>query len=71
MNWDCEENPEGFQTFPMDFSKCAKLSNEDSYNRDVTLKASIGICMDLSPYKFMAPLITLNSLLFALTIMLN
>lgn len=55
MNWDCEENPEGFQTFPMNFSKCAKLSNEDSYNRDVTLKASIGICMDLSPYKFMAP----------------
>ena len=55
MNWDCEENPEGFQTFPMNFSKCAKLPNEDSYTRDVTLKTSIGICMDLSPYKFKAP----------------
>ncbi|CAI4045113.1 hypothetical protein SUVZ_10G2490 [Saccharomyces uvarum] len=54
-NWDCGENPEGFQTFPMHFPKCAKLPDEKSFTRDVTLLSSIGICMDLSPYKFKAP----------------
>ncbi|CAI4043910.1 amidase SKDI_10G2640 [Saccharomyces kudriavzevii IFO 1802] len=53
--WNCEENSEGFQVFPMNFPKRAKLPDEDTFERDVTLKTSIGICMDLSPYKFKAP----------------
>lgn len=54
--WACEENPLGFQTFEMKFDKCARLLNESkSELHDIVLKSSIGICMDLSPYKFEAP----------------
>lgn len=54
--WGCEENPLGFQTFNLNFSKCARNLNQPSNElQDITLKSSIGICMDLSPYKFEAP----------------
>lgn len=51
--WGCHENPQGFQTFPLDFKQRATDSNGKL--QDITLKTSIGICMDLSPYKFTAP----------------
>lgn len=40
--WGCEESPDGFQTFSLD------IGGE-------RIKTAIGICMDLSPYKFEAP----------------
>lgn len=52
-DWGCQENPEGFQTFPLHFKQRAVDANGNP--QDVTLKTSIGICMDLSPYKFTAP----------------
>lgn len=51
--WDCLENPQGFQNFPLNFKDIA--IDEEGNVRDVSLKTSIGICMDLSPYKFKAP----------------
>ncbi|CAR29151.1 hypothetical protein ZYGR_0Z00720 [Zygosaccharomyces rouxii] len=51
--WDCLENPQGFQTFPLSFKDIAR--DQQGNVQDVTLKTSIGICMDLSPYKFKAP----------------
>ena len=63
--WSCEENPRGFQTFDLTFPKCGRLVRQEDNNSgtsgatpepiDVTLRASIGICMDLNPYKFTAP----------------
>ena len=63
--WSCEENPSGFQTFDLTFAKCGRLVQREGKNSeanistsepiDVTLRASIGICMDLNPYKFTAP----------------
>ncbi|QLG74649.1 hypothetical protein HG535_0G05320 [Zygotorulaspora mrakii] len=56
-DWNCQENPAGFQNFPLLFKGRGKdLSKGKEGNAvDVTLKTSIGICMDLSPYKFQAP----------------
>lgn len=55
-NWDCEENPNGFETFPLTFKQKAKpIGIPDAKPCDITLKTAIGICMDLSPYKFEAP----------------
>ncbi|CCK68470.1 amidase KNAG_0B00210 [Huiozyma naganishii CBS 8797] len=51
--WDCEENPNGFETFSLTFPGKGQTPTGDKI--DVTLKTSIGICMDLSPYKFEAP----------------
>lgn len=57
--WDCKENPNGFQKFPLTFEKCATTLDspiaDTSTPQDITLNASIGICMDLNPYKFEAP----------------
>lgn len=57
--WDCKENPKGFQQFQMTFPKSAtniaSLPQDEQEKEDITLKASIGICMDLNPYKFEAP----------------
>lgn len=54
--WNCQENPHGFQKFPLTFAKCAtKLDEDDKSLHDITLTSSIGICMDLNPYKFEAP----------------
>ncbi|ODV83723.1 hypothetical protein CANARDRAFT_9286 [[Candida] arabinofermentans NRRL YB-2248] len=39
--WGCDESPEGFQAFDMEI-------------QGRKLKATIGICMDLNPYKFEA-----------------
>ncbi|QLL34591.1 hypothetical protein HG536_0G04530 [Torulaspora globosa] len=55
-DWGCQENPLGFQSFPLHFKNRARNVSEDSSElEDVTLRTSIGICMDLSPYKFEAP----------------
>lgn len=55
-NWGCKENPNQFQNFPLTFKQRATRVGSDTVDRsDVTLKTSIGICMDLSPYKFEAP----------------
>lgn len=55
-NWGCQENPLGFQSFPLHFKKKARnLSKDSDELEDVTLRTAIGICMDLSPYKFEAP----------------
>ncbi|EDO16817.1 hypothetical protein Kpol_1056p18 [Vanderwaltozyma polyspora DSM 70294] len=52
--WGCEENPNGFQNFNLDFpGKGTDLRTGEKL--DVSLNSSIGICMDLSPYKFQAP----------------
>ncbi|CCC67781.1 hypothetical protein NCAS_0A12230 [Naumovozyma castellii] len=52
--WQCEENPEGFQTFPLSFlQKGTDLKTGEKV--DVILKTGVGICMDLSPYEFKAP----------------
>ncbi|GCE99384.1 carbon-nitrogen hydrolase [Zygosaccharomyces mellis] len=51
--WDCLENPQGFQTFPLTFQNIAR--DQQGNVQSVSLKTSIGICMDLSPYKFKAP----------------
>lgn len=54
--WDCQENPKGFQKFPLTFQKNAvKVNDKDQSPQDITLNSSIGICMDLNPYKFQAP----------------
>lgn len=54
--WNCQENPQGFQKFPLTFAQCArKLDEDDKSLHDITLSSSIGICMDLNPYKFEAP----------------
>lgn len=55
--WGCQENPRGFQSFPLHFKgKGRDMSNTNAKNAvDVTIRTSIGICMDLSPYKFEAP----------------
>lgn len=47
--WGCSESPAGFQTFDLNF-------------KGRNIKTSIGICMDLNPYKFEAPF---NKLEFA------
>ena len=55
-DWNCSENPKQFQNFPLSFPEKGKVVTEpDSEPIDVTLNTSIGICMDLSPYKFEAP----------------
>lgn len=55
-DWGCQENPLGFQSFPLHFKNRARNVSEDSSElEDVTLRAGFGICMDLSPYKFEAP----------------
>ncbi|SMN19360.1 similar to Saccharomyces cerevisiae YJR062C NTA1 Amidase [Maudiozyma saulgeensis] len=55
-NWGCSENPKQFQNFPLTFKKKGKKLKDMSGDAiDVTLNTSIGICMDLSPYKFEAP----------------
>lgn len=55
-NWGCKENPKQFQNFPLTFKKRAtRIGDKSDERHDITLKASIGICMDLSPYKFEAP----------------
>ncbi|QPG72733.1 hypothetical protein FOA43_000034 [Brettanomyces nanus] len=41
-NWGCVESPDGFQAFNLNI-------------KGHTFKTSIGICMDLNPYKFKAP----------------
>ncbi|SCV00158.1 LAMI_0G03246g1_1 [Lachancea mirantina] len=53
-NWQCLENPAGFQTFELPFKKKGR-DLQTGEMHDVKLKTSIGICMDLSPYKFEAP----------------
>lgn len=53
-DWGCEENPKGFQTFSLAFPGRGK-DVKTGTTVDVLLKSSIGICMDLSPYKFEAP----------------
>ncbi|VEU21400.1 DEKNAAC102232 [Brettanomyces naardenensis] len=40
--WGCEESPDGFQSFDLNIN-------------GRRLKSTIGICMDLNPYKFKAP----------------
>lgn len=52
-NWGCLENPIGFQTFQLPFVK--KAIDAKGQRHDISLTTSIGICMDLSPYKFEAP----------------
>lgn len=56
-DWGCQENPRGFQSFPLHFKgKARDMSSTIAGNAvDVTIRTSIGICMDLSPYKFEAP----------------
>lgn len=55
-DWGCQENPMGFQSFPLVFKdRATSTVDGKSSVTDVTLKTSIGICMDLSPYKFEAP----------------
>lgn len=54
--WGCEENPKGFEQFKMKFR--ARPIDQDSAELspvDIDLNTSIGICMDLSPYRFEAP----------------
>lgn len=58
--WGCQENPQSFQKFTMVFEKCAVEKNgtvaaASASVTDIELNASIGICMDLNPYKFEAP----------------
>lgn len=52
-DWGCKENPKGFQTFPLHLKQ--RATDKNGKLQDITLKTSIGICMDLSPYKFTAP----------------
>ncbi|AGO11068.1 AaceriAFR415Cp [[Ashbya] aceris (nom. inval.)] len=52
-NWGCCENPEGFQQFHLEFKQ--KGIDEHGQCHDVKLASSIGICMDISPYRFEAP----------------
>ncbi|AAS53786.1 AFR415Cp [Eremothecium gossypii ATCC 10895] len=52
-NWGCCENPEGFQQLQLTFKQ--KGTDERGRSHDVTLASSIGICMDISPYRFEAP----------------
>ena len=55
-NWDCSENPKQFQNFPLSFpGKGNNVNDTDGKPIDITLNTSVGICMDLSPYKFEAP----------------
>ncbi|CAB4254645.1 similar to Saccharomyces cerevisiae YJR062C NTA1 Amidase [Maudiozyma barnettii] len=55
-NWGCSENPKQFQNFPLIFKKKGRrVGNMNNEPIDVELNTSIGICMDLSPYKFEAP----------------
>ncbi|KAG0659335.1 Carbon-nitrogen hydrolase [Maudiozyma exigua] len=55
-DWNCSENPKQFQNFPLSFPGRGKnINNPNSEPIDITLNTSIGICMDLSPYKFEAP----------------
>ncbi|SCU99241.1 LADA_0H18470g1_1 [Lachancea dasiensis] len=51
--WGCSENPLGFQTFDLPFAN--RAIDADGLVHDVTIKSAVGICMDLSPYKFEAP----------------
>ncbi|CUS21370.1 LAQU0S03e01002g1_1 [Lachancea quebecensis] len=51
--WQCAENPAGFQTFELPLKGKARDRSGDVH--DVKLRSAIGICMDLSPYKFEAP----------------
>lgn len=56
--WGCEENPNGFEQFTLDFQNKGTAVTDGTGNgqlQNVSLKTSIGICMDLSPYKFEAP----------------
>lgn len=61
--WGCQENPQSFQRFTMCFEKSAVEKNRTvtitaaatATTTDIELNASIGICMDLNPYKFEAP----------------
>ncbi|CAR21903.1 amidase [Lachancea thermotolerans CBS 6340] len=51
--WQCAENPAGFQAFELPLK--GKARDHDGHVHDVKLRSAIGICMDLSPYKFKAP----------------
>lgn len=50
-DWGCAENPAGFQQFEIP----VQARDEAGLSHPVKLKTSIGICMDLSNYKFEAP----------------
>ncbi|ODV63722.1 amidase [Ascoidea rubescens DSM 1968] len=50
--WDCQENPNGFQVFPVNLSDSVEGANDKNTKKT---NVSIGICMDLNPYKFEAP----------------
>lgn len=52
--WGCSENPAGFQTFDLPIHGKAR-DPETGHIHDIALKTALGICMDLSPYKFEAP----------------
>ncbi|ODV96104.1 hypothetical protein PACTADRAFT_49511 [Pachysolen tannophilus NRRL Y-2460] len=61
--WGCSSNPKGFQTFNLNLNK--KAYGDNGIDPNIISKivpASIGICMDLNPYKFEAPF---NKLEFA------
>lgn len=50
-DWGCQENPMGFQQFEIPVN----AQDPDGTTRQIALKTGIGICMDLSNYKFEAP----------------
>ncbi|QEU59426.1 Nta1 [Kluyveromyces lactis] len=50
-DWGCQENPNGFQQFEIP----VKGFDVNGNSNDVKLKTGLGICMDLSNYKFEAP----------------
>lgn len=52
--WQCKEGP-GFETFSLKFTGDSKVCKDlNGFWQDVEIRTSIGICMDLSPYKFEA-----------------
>ncbi|CCE66075.1 hypothetical protein TPHA_0O01060 [Tetrapisispora phaffii CBS 4417] len=53
--WGCEENPEGYQNFDLEFKGKGTNLTTGEKNIDVTLKTGLGLCMDMSPYKFKSP----------------
>ncbi|CDO95979.1 unnamed protein product [Kluyveromyces dobzhanskii CBS 2104] len=50
-DWGCHENPNGFQQFELP----VKGVDRDGATHDIKLKTGLGICMDLSNYKFESP----------------
>lgn len=54
--WGCSENPDrSFSPFPLVVDREYYLKNRVAGKRYATVTTSIGICMDLNPYKFEAP----------------